>query len=309
MKNSDKGICCIDEFDKMSDTTRAVLHEVMEQQTVSVAKAGIIATLNARTTILAAANPTGSIYDEKKSIVQNISLPPTLLSRFDLIFIMRDIPDRERDGALGAHLVSLYFEDAESRNFFGDEEDYSNDDMSEDDEEKHDSENEDLTAEEKPKKKKLEKKVKKEHVRNAKKDKNFIDRDLLTKYIAYSRQICNPRMTDQAAKEVCDHYLKMRQKSKKNVSATTRQLESIIRISEAYAKMRLSLSVDKVDVARAVNLLEVSVFKAAVNPASGEVDIDQFNEHNNSVLEEEDEAAESAENNEPKSDTPESMDI
>jgi len=105
---ADKGIACIDEMDKMRPEDRVAIHEAMEQHTVSIAKGGIVATLNARTAILAASNPSLGRYESHRTVAENISLPVTILSRFDLIFVLRDVPNKESDGKMSAHILEIH---------------------------------------------------------------------------------------------------------------------------------------------------------------------------------------------------------
>src|SRR3989339_1104329 len=179
---SNKGMVCIDEIEKMDEQDRSAMHEALEQQTVTVSKANIQASLRAETTVLAAGNPKFGRFDPHTPITQQIDITPALLSRFDVIFVIRDLPNQIQDEAIASHVLE-------------------------------------------------------EHQQEVVRD--VIDQKLVRKYVAYAKQKFKPKLSDEAADEIKQFYLKIRNQSTrtdsetKPIPITARQLEGIIRLAEA----------------------------------------------------------------------------
>ncbi len=223
---ADGGVAIIDEFDKMSKNDRAVIHEAMEQQTVSIAKAGIKATLSARTSVLAAGNPKFGYYDPTKSFIDNVDLPAPIISRFDLIFIVRDVISRERDKMLARYVLETHT--------------------------------------------------------NLERFKPEIEPELLRKYIAYARKYVKPRLTPQAKRLLEDFFVEMRssvlqqanqETGQVPVPITTRQLEALVRLTEAHAKLALKSEATEEDAMAAIRLMVTMLSSIGVDLETGAIDV------------------------------------
>ncbi len=240
---ADKGLACIDELDKMTDQDRSSLHEAMESQRISVAKAGITATLQCRCSMLAAANPKYGRFEEDAAIAEQIDLPPALMSRFDMIFVLTDKPDKKKDTAITEHILKAH-QRGQVR-MIPDGVEISGVDV-------------------------------KGILERTNDIKPVYDVEILRKYVAYSKRI-TPIMTDEAADIIEKSFLRIRQMGNggNSVPITARQLEAFVRLSEASAKMRLSDKVTDVDANRAVDLVEYYLQRIAGNDDGG-FDIDKI---------------------------------
>jgi len=220
------GIACIDEMDKMSVDDTSAMHEALEQQTVSISKANVQATLIARTTVLAAANPKLGRFDPYGLLAEQIAMPPTLINRFDLIFPIKDLPNKKRDEKMARHILGLH---------------------------------------QRPESIKAE-----------------LETKFIRKYIAYAKQRITPQLTDAALSEIREYYVKMRGSSSseeggiKAIPISARQLEALIRLSEASARTRLSNKVTKKDAKRAISLVHYYLTQIGMDIETGEFDIDRI---------------------------------
>ncbi|XWS19823.1 hypothetical protein CRYUN_Cryun31cG0049800 [Craigia yunnanensis] len=248
----DRGVVCIDEFDKMNDQDRVAIHEVMEQQTVTIAKAGIHASLNARCSVVAAANPIYGTYDRSLTPTKNIGLPDSLLSRFDLLFIVLDQMDADIDRQISEHVLRMHrFRSAidggkaalDGSSRYGREDEADNDSSVF---------------------------VKYNRMLHGRKTERGRKRDTLTikflkKYIHYAKHRIQPELTDEASEHIATAYAELRNASSNaktggTLPITARTLETIIRLSTAHSKLKLSRKVTKIDVEAALKVLNFAIY-------------------------------------------------
>ena len=256
---ADRGVVCIDEFDKMSESDRVAIHEAMEQQTVTIAKAGIHASLNARCSVLAAANPVYGQYDRRRRIQENIGLPDSLLSRFDLLFVILDQLDPESDRRIANHVMKGH--QYKSANFV------NVDEVSDEDEEGN-------TASVVWQKSSLSSfftSSSKEYLHRISDDENdeattddddILHHDFLRKYLHYAKTNCKPILTEDARESIASRYAEIRSRQDdRTLPVTARSLETIIRLATAHAKARLSPVVEsEPDCSAAMGILAYALY-------------------------------------------------
>ena len=223
---------------------RSAMHEALEQQSISISKAGINATLKSRCSLLGAANPKYGRFDEYEPIAEQIDLEPALVSRFDLIFTITDKPDAEKDRDLAEHIIKT--------NFAGELHTHrANVATSNVSQEEVDS----VTEEVEP----------------------AIDADLLRKYVAFAKRNCYPTMTEEAKEEIRDFYVTLRGQGEGEdspVPVTARKLEALVRLAEASARIRLSDTVTTEDTDRVIDIVRSSLEDVGMDPETGEFDAD-----------------------------------
>ncbi len=244
---ADKGMAAVDEMDKMQKDDRSSLHEAMEQQSISIAKAGINATLRTRCSLLGAANPKLGRFDEFSNISEQINMPPSLLSRFDLIFIMKDEPNATRDLNIANHILKAHSAGEKIMRHRkypipGADEEYFKKELAP------------VTAE--------------------------IDAVLLRKYLAYAKRNCYPLISPEAKDALVDYYKKLRSVAYENqdkpVPVTARQLEALVRLAEASARVRLAEVIDIEDARRVIKIVDTCLRQVAYDPKTGNLDIDKI---------------------------------
>ena len=238
---ADRGLVCVDEFDKMSEGDRVAIHEAMEQQTVTIAKAGIHASLNARCSVLAAANPVYGQYDRRRRVQENIGLPDSLLSRFDLLFVVLDQMDPESDRRIAAHVIRGHrYQDSRGRATHESSDDDDGDDTSDEDEDgdkAHDavwvrSRYDNPAAE-----------VSKISIEEDDQDEDphsddVLQHEFLRKYLHFAKTRMKPVLTEEARECIAGRYAEMRSRQdERTLPVTARSLETIIRLASAHAKV------------------------------------------------------------------------
>lgn len=236
---ADRGLVCIDEFDKMSEADRVAIHEVMEQQTVTIAKAGIHTSLNARCSVVAAANPVYGQYDDTQRVEKNIGLPDSLLSRFDLLFIVLDHLDPELDMHIADHVIRLHR--------------FPKTLLSQELDDSHDEEEEGRDQQPYQKYNKL---------LHGPTPVDLLTPAFLQKYIAFAKQRrVTPKLSDEAVDIIAEEYVQLRTaEGSRTLPITARLLETLIRLSTAHAKSRLGATVEKEDCDVALRILKFALY-------------------------------------------------